>query len=136
LCIGEYLERDRLVEPELGAAVQPDEMLTQHGEVHGQHVAGLAAWIVTRRLVYRNDAAVREGRGIERCGFLGVLVEPQAGCDIDLVGHGPSSFPRICAKAQRCNARPMAMAVRENIELDGLRMAVIVHHDPTSSKLF
>jgi len=86
------LERDRLVEGECGAAVQPDERLTQHGEVHGQYVAGLASWIIGRRLVNRGHAAVRKCRGVEVRGFFGVLVEPQAGCHLDLACHQSHPF--------------------------------------------
>ena len=79
LRVGEHLEGDRLVEREFGAAVQPEERLAQHGELHRQHVAGLAVGIIARRFVDRADAAVGESRGVELRGLLGVLVEPQAG---------------------------------------------------------
>src|SRR5262245_24164394 len=73
-----------------GTICQLNPNLSLH-QLH-QHVAGLAAWIVVRRFMYRDDAAVRERRGVEPGGLLGVLVEPQTGRDLDLVGHDPHPF--------------------------------------------
>jgi hypothetical protein len=84
LRVGEHLERDRLVEGEFGAAVQPDEMLTQNRELHGQHVAGLTAWIVAGRLMYCGDAAVRKSRGIELCGLPAFLSNHRQGAIVIL----------------------------------------------------
>src|SRR3546814_6505710 len=64
---------------EMRAAVQADERLAEHGELHRQFLASPGRRIVVRRRVARADMAVGEGRGIEfgvLAGF--AIIEPQA----------------------------------------------------------
>src|SRR3546814_10181969 len=61
------------------AAVQADERLAEHGELHRQFLASPGRRIVVRRRVARADMAVGEGRGIEFGGLAGfAIIEPQA----------------------------------------------------------
>src|SRR3546814_7082890 len=61
------------------AAVQADERLAEHGELHRQFLASPGRRIVVRRRVARADMAVGDGRGIEFGGLAGfAIIEPQA----------------------------------------------------------
>src|SRR5207248_6203554 len=64
------LERRTAVETEAGNA--------EDGELHRQHIAGLAARVVARRLVDRGHFTIRKGGGVEPRRVLCVLVEPEA----------------------------------------------------------
>ena len=81
------LEGDRLVERELGAAVQRDELLAVELEADGHDGARVAR---PRLAVARDlhDPRAREDRRVEPRGVLALRVEPQARCDLR---HGCSS---------------------------------------------
>src|SRR5437762_2898447 len=51
LVVGVDHERNRLIELELGAAVQAEKVHSEHGELDRQHVARLARRIITGRAV-------------------------------------------------------------------------------------
>src|SRR3546814_2512290 len=71
LIVGQNHEAHRLVGLEMRAAVQADERLAEHGELHRQFLASPGRRIVVRRRVARADMAVGEGRGIEFGGLAG-----------------------------------------------------------------
>ena len=56
--------------PEHRAAVQTEAGNAQHGELHRQHVALLAARIVAGRLVHRGHGALRKSGGVETRGLM------------------------------------------------------------------
>ena len=65
--------------PERRAAVETETGNAKNGEFHRQHIALLAARIVTgRRIVNSGHFTIREGGGVEACRFKRVLVEPEA----------------------------------------------------------
>ena len=49
-----------------------------HGELHRQHIALLAARIVTGSLVHRGYFAIRKGCGVEARRLMRVFVVPKA----------------------------------------------------------
>src|SRR3546814_2581291 len=59
------------------AAVQADERLAEHGELHRQFLASPGRRIVVRRRVARADMAVGEGRGIEFGGLAGFAIRSE-----------------------------------------------------------
>src|SRR5436190_11698823 len=71
-------ERDRLVEPEVGTAVEAHERLAIERERDRQDLALIATWRVGRGSVDPVDPAVREDPGVELGGFLGSTIEPEA----------------------------------------------------------
>jgi hypothetical protein len=76
LIFGQHHEADRLISPEVGAAIQAYERATEHGERDSE----FCALEVRRRVHGGPDTAVREGVGIELRGLAGLaVVEPQAG---------------------------------------------------------
>src|SRR5436305_5863114 len=81
-----YLERNRLIEPELWSAVQSGERPTHQRELDHQHVACLARRVVTRSAMDGIDTAVGEQRGVEISGLFGFAVEPETG------GNGRHGF--------------------------------------------
>src|SRR4029079_230587 len=75
------LERDRLVERELRAAVERDELLAVELELHDHHGAGVARpGLAVARDV--DDPRVREDRRVELGGLLALGVEPQTRRDL------------------------------------------------------
>src|SRR5436190_6832371 len=78
LIVGRDLEGKGLVVLELRAAVETETRNTQNGELHGQFIALLAAWVVTGRLVNRGHFTIRKGGGVEARGLMRVFVEPEA----------------------------------------------------------
>src|SRR4029077_16228513 len=63
---------------ECRAAVETEAGNSQHGEFHRQHIALLAARIVTGSLVNRGYFTIRKGGGVEARRFMRVFVEPEA----------------------------------------------------------
>src|SRR5262249_13108751 len=59
------------------AAIETETGNAQNGELHGYHIARLAARIVTRRIVDRCYLTIRKGGGIEARRFKCVLIEPE-----------------------------------------------------------
>src|SRR5690606_38868984 len=78
LVVGRDLERERLALLEHRPSVQADAGDAQHGELDGEHVAGLAAGEIARRAMHRVHGAVGKGPGIEGGGAERVVVVPQA----------------------------------------------------------
>ena len=101
LILAVELERDRLVEGEVRAAVQTDELPSSERELDREHVALLAAREIGGRAVHGVDVRVGQQRGVEIRGFLGRAVEPEAGCD--LVGHRLSPFGVFYSLPRRRN---------------------------------
>src|SRR5215472_18877678 len=64
--------------PERRAAVETETGNAKHGELHRQHLALLAARIVTGRLLNSGYFTIREGGGVEARRLKRVLVEPEA----------------------------------------------------------
>jgi hypothetical protein len=63
---------------ELRAAVETKTGNTQDGELHCQHIARLAARVVTGRLANSGHFTIRKGGGVEARRLVRVLVEPEA----------------------------------------------------------
>ncbi|AEM42640.1 hypothetical protein KVU_PA0223 (plasmid) [Ketogulonicigenium vulgare WSH-001] len=78
LILGQDLERERLVLFEHRAAVQAHAGHAHDGEIHHQHLALFAGWIVARRALDAVHRGVRKDRGIEIGRRFGILVEPEA----------------------------------------------------------
>src|SRR5205823_14245835 len=78
LIVRRDLEGKGLAVPERRAAVETKPGNAQNSELHGQHLALLAAGVVTRRLVNRGHFTIRKGGGVEARRLLRVLVEPEA----------------------------------------------------------
>src|SRR6266545_2689820 len=73
-----YLEGERLAVLERRAAVETEAGNAEDGELHRQHIAGLAARVVARCLVDSGHFTIRKGGGVEPRRVLCVLVEPEA----------------------------------------------------------
>src|SRR5437762_7647056 len=71
------LEGERLAVLERRTAVEPEAGNAEDGELHRQHIAGLAARVVARRLVDSGHFTIRKGGGVEPRRVLCVLVEPE-----------------------------------------------------------
>src|SRR5690606_37955386 len=82
------LERERLALLEHGPAVEAEAGNPQHGEVHREHIAFLAAGEIPRRMHDMIHRRAREYAGVEPRGALGVVVEPQADGVLLGCGHG------------------------------------------------
>src|SRR5580765_1375149 len=78
LIVRRDLEGKSFVVLELRAAVEAQTGNAQNGELHSQHIALLAARVVTRRLVNGGHFTVRKGGGVEARRLMRVLVEPEA----------------------------------------------------------
>src|SRR5947209_6889009 len=78
-------ERHRLVELEVGTAVESHERLAGYGVVDRQNHADRPARRVRRRSIDLVDPAIRKERCVELRRLLGLAVEPQARSD--LAGH-------------------------------------------------
>src|SRR5262249_25312912 len=72
------LEGKGLAVPECRAAVETEAGNAKNGELHRQHIALLAARIITGRLVNSAYLTIREGGGVESRRLKRVLVEPEA----------------------------------------------------------
>src|SRR6266571_1134248 len=72
------LEGKGLGVPERRAAVETETGNAQDGELHRQHIALLAARIVTGSLVNRGYFTIRKGDGVEARRLMRVFVEPEA----------------------------------------------------------
>src|SRR5882762_6990991 len=72
------LERKGLGVPEHRAAVETETGNAQDGELHSQHIALLAARIITGSLVNRGYFTIRKGGGVEARRLMRVFVEPEA----------------------------------------------------------
>src|SRR3546814_17353291 len=84
------LQRHRLAEPELRSAIERRERKAVEFEFDRQHGTGCVSVNLPAGLAVvrdRIDLRVRENAGVERCGALGLYVEPQAGGDGDLDGR-------------------------------------------------
>src|SRR5262249_13846758 len=77
LVVGGDLEGKRLGLLEHRPAVQAETRNAENGEVHGQHVDGLATRKIARRLVDGGHMTIRKGGGIEVGRVLRVVVEPE-----------------------------------------------------------
>ena len=64
--------------PERRAGVETETGNAQDGELHSQHIALLAARIITGSLVNRGYFAIRKGGGVEARRLMRVFVEPEA----------------------------------------------------------
>jgi len=64
--------------PEHRAAVETKTGNAKDGELYRQHIASLAARIVTGRLVNGGYRTIRKGGGVEVRRLMRVLVEPEA----------------------------------------------------------
>src|SRR3569833_3047247 len=71
------LERESFAVRKDRAAVETETGDSQHGELHREHVAFLAAGIVGGRLMYGRHRAIREGSGVELRRLVRVLVVPE-----------------------------------------------------------
>src|SRR5947207_9961273 len=74
------LEREGLAVLEGRAAVETETGNAQNGELHGQHIALLAARIVRGRLVNGGHFTIRKGGGVKARRVNRVLVEPATNC--------------------------------------------------------
>src|SRR6059058_1456170 len=72
------LEGKGLGMPERRAAVETETGNAQDGELHRQHIALLAARIVTGSLVNSRYFTIRKGDGVEARRLMRVFVEPEA----------------------------------------------------------
>src|SRR5205814_6285028 len=72
------LEGKGLGVPERRSAVETETGNAQDVELHRQHIALLAAWIVTGSLVNRGYFTIRKRDGVEARRPMRVLVEPEA----------------------------------------------------------
>src|SRR5439155_21870075 len=72
------LEGKGLAVLERRAAVETETGNAQNGELHRQHIALLAARVVTGRLVNSGHFTIRKGGGVEARRLMRVLVEPEA----------------------------------------------------------
>src|SRR5215471_16574973 len=72
------LEGEGLAVPERRAAVETETGNAKNGELYRQHIALLAARIVTGRIVNSGYFAIREGGGVEPRRLKRVLIEPEA----------------------------------------------------------
>src|SRR5437667_4376100 len=72
------LEGKGLAVLECRAAVETEAGNAEDGELHRQHIAGLAARVVARRLVDSSPFPLRKGGGREACPLLWCLVERAA----------------------------------------------------------
>jgi hypothetical protein len=77
LILRRELEGKGLAVPERRAAVETETGDAQDGELHRQHIAFLAARIVSGGLVNSGDFTVRKGGGVEARRLLRVFVEPE-----------------------------------------------------------
>src|SRR6185503_11842231 len=73
LIVGRDLERKSLAVLELRAAVETETGNAHYGELHRQHIALLAAGVVTGRLVNSRHSTLRKGGGVEARRFMRVL---------------------------------------------------------------
>src|SRR3546814_548639 len=90
------LQRHRLAEPELRSAIERRERKVVEFEFDRQHGTGCVSVNLPAGLAVvrdRIDLRVRENAGVERCGLLGLSVEPQAGGDAAFQCHGAGSGP-------------------------------------------
>src|SRR6185437_2766741 len=78
LVVGCDLKRERLGVPERWTAVETEAGKSEDGELHRQDVAGLAARIIGRRLVYRRHFTGRKSSGVEARRVKSILVKPEA----------------------------------------------------------
>src|SRR5438034_2086938 len=78
LIVRRDLEGKGLAVLELRAAVETETGNTQNGELHRQHIAFLAARVITGRLVNSGHFTIRKGGGVEARRLMRVLVEPEA----------------------------------------------------------
>src|SRR4029453_18515497 len=78
LIVRRDLEGKGLAVLELRAAVETETRNAQNGELHRQHIALLAARVVTGRLVNGGHFTIRKGGGVEARRLMSVLVEPEA----------------------------------------------------------
>src|SRR5262249_36339550 len=72
------LEGKGLGVPERWSTVETETGNAQDGELHRQHIALLAAWIVTGTLVKRGYFPIRTGDCVEVRRLMRVFVEPEA----------------------------------------------------------
>src|SRR5205814_3967056 len=72
------LEGKSLGVPERRAAVETETGNAQDGELHRQHIALLAARIVTGSLMNSGYFTIRKGVGVEARRLMRVFVEPEA----------------------------------------------------------
>ena len=105
LIVRRDLEGKGLAVLERRAAVETEAGNAQNGELHRQHIALLAARVVTRRLVNSGHLTVREGGGVEARRLVRVLVEPEADRVLWLhlscaphAGQGESYFIRAVSR--------------------------------------
>ena len=123
LALGQHHEADGLVRRKGRATVETQEGSPEHGELHGQFIAFLAAGIVRRRRVHSVDMAVGKCGGVELGGLAGfAVVEPQAG---DEVGHGASpgspNVRRACGSGSGRRIWPML-----RVRYDSLRFPLLM----------
>src|SRR6185312_13724796 len=100
-------QRDRLVELELRASVERQELDAIQYEGHGQYPPLRLAVDVEAFLAEvsdRADARVLEDRDVVFRRVLGLFVEPQAGRDLLQVGHGIllNEQRRVPVRTRRC----------------------------------
>jgi hypothetical protein len=72
---------------ELRAAVETETGNAQNLELHRQHIALLAARVVTGRFVNSGHFTIRKGRRVEAGRILCILVEPEADRIFRLQSH-------------------------------------------------
>src|SRR5687768_2230114 len=77
LIVRRDLEGKGLALLELRAAVETETGNAENGEFHRQHIALLAARVVTGRLVNSGHFTIRKSSGVEARRVLRVLVEPE-----------------------------------------------------------
>ena len=78
LRIGRDEEGKRLAVPEFRPAIQPETGNAEDGELHREHIALFARWIVARRLMHRDHFAIGKRRRVKPSRFQRVLIEPKA----------------------------------------------------------
>src|SRR5215203_827424 len=78
LIVRRDLEREGLAMREPRAAVETKTGNAENGELHRQHIALLAARVVTGRVVNGRHVTVRKRGGVEARRLMRVLVEPEA----------------------------------------------------------
>src|SRR6202035_4977612 len=78
LILRRNLEGKGLGVPKLRAAVETETRNAQDGELHRQHIALLAARIITGSLVNRGYFTIRKGGCVEARRLMRIFVEPEA----------------------------------------------------------
>src|SRR5471032_3666664 len=99
------LERNRFVELEHRAAIEPGEALAIEFETHSQHRAFGATVVLETSLAVMGDGGdfgVIEDRAIEFGSRFGLIIEPEAGCEFLHALHGRSEERRV---GKECRSR-------------------------------